>query len=60
MCNLILETNINTDQGFDGEGSSSQSNSLTGNIAVLVKQVLPNGNMCSDFLTISISFLEPK
>ncbi len=41
----ILETDIESDHGFDGEGSSSQSNSLTGNITVLVKDVLPNGNM---------------
>lgn len=41
----ILTTNIDSDQGFDGEGSSSQSNKLTGAISVLVQEVLPNGNL---------------
>ncbi len=41
----ILSADIDSDQGFDGEGSSSQSNKLTGAIAVLVKDVLPNGNL---------------
>ncbi|MCK5881032.1 MAG: flagellar basal body L-ring protein FlgH [Sinobacterium sp.] len=41
----ILETSVDSDQGFDGAGSSSQSNKLTGAIAVLVQEVLPNGNL---------------
>lgn len=30
---------------FSGEGDSSQSNSLTGNVTVMVTEVLPNGNL---------------
>ena len=36
---------FDTEHAFDGNGSSSQSNSLSGNIAVTVMEVLPNGNM---------------
>ncbi len=41
----ILDTNIKGKVDFAGEGSSSQSNSLKGNITVTVAQVLPNGNL---------------
>ncbi|WP_372764023.1 flagellar basal body L-ring protein FlgH, partial [Litorivivens sp.] len=41
----ILETSIDADQEFSGQGSSSQSNSLTGSITVTVGEVLPNGNL---------------
>ena len=41
----ILETAIEADQEFAGQGSSSQSNSLTGSITVTVGDVLPNGNL---------------
>ena len=41
----ILSNSWQTDQTFDGEGSSSQSNSLTGNITVTVAEVFPNGNL---------------
>lgn len=41
----ILETSIEADQEFAGQGSSSQSNSLTGSVTVTVAEVLPNGNL---------------
>lgn len=41
----ILETQVNGKIDFAGEGDSSQSNSLKGNITVSVSQVLPNGNL---------------
>ena len=34
-----------SDSEFEGSGSSNQSNSLTGAIAVQVSRVLPNGNL---------------
>lgn len=39
--------NVGVDMGneFAGDGSSSQSNSLTGSITVFVSQVMPNGNL---------------
>ncbi len=40
-----LETGIAADSEFQGTGDSRQSNSLTGDIAVTVAQVLPNGNL---------------
>ncbi len=41
----ILENSWETDQNFDGSGSSSQSNSLSGDITVTVHEVYPNGNL---------------
>ncbi len=38
-----FETNLEQDRDFKGEAQSSQSNSLSGNIAVSVIDVLPNG-----------------
>jgi len=40
-----FENSIDSEHAFDGSGSSSQSNSLSGNIAVTVVEILPNGNM---------------
>lgn len=40
-----LETGLSSSQEFSGEGSSSQGNSLSGNITVTVADVLPNGNL---------------
>ena len=40
-----LGTSLSSAQEFDGEGKSSQGNSLTGNITVTVIDVLPNGNL---------------
>ena len=41
----ILNTEWETAQDFSGKGSSSQSNSLSGNITVTVAEVYPNGNL---------------
>lgn len=41
----ILNNAWQTQQDFQGEGSSSQSNSLDGSITVTVAQVFPNGNL---------------
>lgn len=41
----ILSNSWETEQAFDGEGTSTQSNSLTGNITVTVAEVYPNGNL---------------
>ena len=43
--NEILNNEWETNQEFDGKGSSSQSNRLDGNITVTVADVLPNGNL---------------
>jgi flagellar L-ring protein precursor FlgH len=40
-----LGTSLGSNQEFTGEGSSSQGNSLTGNITVTIAEVLPNGNL---------------
>jgi flagellar L-ring protein precursor FlgH len=40
-----LEASVSASRDFTGDGASSQSNALTGNITVTVAQVLPNGNM---------------
>jgi flagellar L-ring protein precursor FlgH len=41
----ILETSIAAEREFDGAGSSSQSNKLTGNLTAVVVARLPNGNL---------------
>jgi len=41
----ILETEMGSSRSFDGEGGSSQSNSLEGEITVTVARRLPNGNL---------------
>ncbi|NKB38986.1 MAG: flagellar basal body L-ring protein FlgH [Gammaproteobacteria bacterium] len=43
--NLSLETNLNSSNEFEGSGSSSQKNQLTGDITVSVVELLPNGNL---------------
>ncbi len=40
-----LSQSIDSGSTFAGEGSSNQSNSLSGTIAVQVSQILPNGNL---------------
>ncbi len=40
-----LNNTIDADRSFDGSGDSSQSNSLSGEIAVTVSDILPNGNL---------------
>ena len=42
---MTLEQNISAESEFSGNGTSSQSNSLSGAIAVQVARVLPNGNL---------------
>jgi flagellar L-ring protein precursor FlgH len=41
----VLDTNLSSSRDFSGEGDSSQSNRLIGNITVTVVQRLPNGNL---------------
>ncbi|WP_317889707.1 flagellar basal body L-ring protein FlgH [Spongiibacter pelagi] len=41
----ILETGVSSSQDFSGQGSSSQSNSLSGSITVTVSEVLRNGSL---------------
>lgn len=43
--NLGLNSSLESSTAFDGSGSSSQNNNLTGNITVSVVEVFPNGNM---------------
>jgi flagellar L-ring protein precursor FlgH len=43
--NSLLSADVNDASKFDGEGNSTQSNSLTGNISATVSKVLPNGNL---------------
>ena len=43
--NDLLTNTLNADRSFDGSGDSSQSNSLDGEIAVTVSDILPNGNL---------------
>ena len=41
----LFSGELSGDSNFDGRGSSSQSNSLDGNITVTVTERLPNGNL---------------
>lgn len=41
----LLSAQAKAARDFKGEGSSTQSNTLTGNVTVTVAQVLPNGNL---------------
>ncbi len=41
----LFQGTLSGDSTFDGEGSSSQSNSLRGDITVTVTERLPNGNL---------------
>jgi flagellar L-ring protein FlgH len=41
----ILNNSLNDASSFDGEGTSAQSNALTGSISVTVAQRLANGNL---------------
>lgn len=40
-----VNSGLETDNSFNGSGGSSQSNTLTGAVTVIVTQVLPNGNL---------------
>lgn len=41
----LLENQVSTSTDFSGAADSSQSNRLSGSIAVMVHEVLPNGNL---------------
>jgi len=41
----FLETEVDSARAFSGSGDSNQSNSLAGEITVMVHQILPNGNL---------------
>ncbi len=43
--NLGLASTLESSNEFDGSGTSTQSNSLTGDITVTVADVFPNGNL---------------
>lgn len=43
--NAILTNTLDGSRSFEGSGDSAQSNSLTGEIAVMVTDVLPGGNL---------------
>ena len=43
--NEVLSASIDAGRDFTGEGDSTQSNSLTGQISVTVVDVFPNGNL---------------
>ena len=43
--NNNLAFGLNSEKSFEGDGSSTQSNNLTGNIGVTIAEVLPNGNL---------------
>jgi flagellar L-ring protein precursor FlgH len=43
--NDVLSATVDSESEFDGEGGSSQSNRLEGDITVTVAQRLPNGNL---------------
>lgn len=42
---LSLANSLESEHAFDGSGSASQENELTGSITVTVVEVLPNGNL---------------
>lgn len=41
----LLDTQLDAERAFSGQGDSSQSNSLTGTISVTISEVLANGNL---------------
>ncbi|MCD9095578.1 flagellar basal body L-ring protein FlgH [Luteimonas fraxinea] len=41
----VLEAEVEAKRGFNGQGNSTQSNALAGNITVTVIERLPNGNL---------------
>ena len=43
--NLVLNSDFDAERDFSGKGDSAQSNSLEGEIAVTVVDVLPSGNL---------------
>jgi flagellar L-ring protein precursor FlgH len=43
--NAIFDNQLDSDHSFSGKGDTSQSNSLTGSVTVVVVEVLSNGNL---------------
>lgn len=43
--NSVLSNSLSSERAFNGSGDSAQSNSLRGEITVMVTEILPNGNM---------------
>ncbi|MEM7562786.1 MAG: flagellar basal body L-ring protein FlgH [Pseudomonadota bacterium] len=43
--NVVLNNSVDASRSFSGSGDSAQSNSLTGEIAVTVTDILPSGNL---------------
>jgi flagellar L-ring protein precursor FlgH len=43
--NSFLNNSLNAEREFAGKGDSAQSNSLQGEISVMVSDILPNGNL---------------
>ena len=43
--NVVLSNGVDSSRSFAGSGDSAQSNSLSGEIAVTVTDILPNGNL---------------
>ena len=41
----ILNNELSSERGFSGSGDSNQSNSLRGEISVMVVDIMPNGNL---------------
>lgn len=41
----LLETGLSAERDFEGSGDATQSNSLEGEITVMVSDILPNGNL---------------
>ena len=42
---FVLNNSLTSEREFEGSGDSAQSNSLRGEITVMVSEILPNGNM---------------
>ena len=43
--NPLLSSSMSAEREFTGSGNTAQSNSLRGEISVMVSEILPNGNM---------------
>ena len=43
--NAVFDNQLNSDHSFSGKGDTSQSNSLSGSVTVVVVDVLANGNL---------------
>lgn len=43
--NSLLSNSLSAERAFNGSGNTAQSNSLRGEISVMVSEILPNGNM---------------